>query len=201
MASHIFGPQKNADSHRRKLAALAPLLAFVLVACSNGSPALKQNTEPPKISSTGVTITDLDAAAVLSGTCDDIGKMDRGFSLQLDGSTWVSQPSLTCTNGTFSIRINSLGREMGFIPRKRATRIAVVRRTAITGKTSESNITVTYVPNVIPGGFSEGGGIATAPGKYIMRGSFSGVQKESSSVHESADHKYKMILNRDKGEL
>lgn len=174
---------------------------FALAACSNGSPDLRQNSDAPRLASTGLTITELDTSAVLTGTCDDLGRLDRGFSLKLDGSTWVSQPTLTCVNGAFSHRVAALGTEMGFTPRKREKRFAVVRRSSATGKVTDLPIEVTYLPNVMPGGFAEGGGVLRAPGKYILRGSFSGIQKESATVLRTTPAKFQMILNRDKGDL
>lgn len=173
-------------------------LTFLFMACSNSTPEVRQNSAAPTISSSGLTITDLDAAAELTGTCQDIGKQEKGFELQLDGTTWISQLAAVCTNGTFKIRVAKLGREMQFQNKIRAVKNARVRRHSVTGKSGETEIAVRYIPDVAPGAFAEGGGISNVAGKYILRGSLSGIQKETGATLTSTDSKFKMVLSRDK---
>ncbi len=175
----------------RKLSLLFCASVLGLSACSNSTPSLVQQTAPPQVASKGITIKHLDAAANVTGTCDDIGKMDRGFEIQIAG-TWKPAPQVECVNGAFSIRVERLGRELQFNEFVRATKSVRVRRSAITGKATEVDVAVTYAPNLVPGGLADGGGIGTGPG-YILRGSFSGPQKEKVLTSS----KFRAVLSRD----
>jgi hypothetical protein len=184
----------------------ATLAAFVIVlfaaACSNSTPEVRQNSASPTVASTGITISDLDAAAILTGTCQEVGRLDKGFEIQLDGSTWISKPTATCTNGRFQIRVEKLGVEMQFQNRVRATKEARVRRSSITGKTGETAVPVRYIPDTVSGGVANGGGVLKSnSGMFILRGSFQNNPKETETVATSTDAKFKMILSQDKDRL
>ena len=179
---------------------LVALIAVISVgACSNSTPELKQQSGAPQLTGNHIVIQSLDANANVTGTCDNLGKQDKGFALSFSSiSDWVMQSSVTCTDGVFTTRVEKLGRSMQFTEFKKETKKLRMRRFSITGKTTETEITVEYAPNLMPGGFAEGGGVAIAGGKFIVRGSFSGSQKETGVTLTSHDAKFKAVLSRDR---
>ena len=193
----MIASQLSRYSHRLIDVGSAVVVLLFIAGCSNSTPDVRQNSAAPTLASKGLTISDLDASADVTGSCQDIGKLDKGFEIQLDGSTWLSKHDVVCTNGSFKIRVEKLGRSMLFHLNTRGTKNARVRRTSITGKSSEIDVAVNYIPDVAPGSVAEGGG-TEASGKYILRGSFSGTQKETGSTFVTSDAKFKMVLSRDK---
>jgi hypothetical protein len=126
-------------------------IALLLSACSDGKPIIQQNTELPAISSLAVVITSIDQTATVMGSCDQIGKIGKGFEVYFPSKGWVEpDASAECVDNVFRITVPKLGREMEFDELQPQTKGLRVRRTTVVGLVAEISVDVEYRPDITP---------------------------------------------------
>jgi hypothetical protein len=126
----------------------------LLSACSDGKPVIQQNTELPSLSSLSVVITSLDQTATVTGSCEQIGKIGKGFEVYFPLRGWVESDSAAeCIDNVFRITVPRLGREMEFNELEPQTRALRVRRTTVVGLVTEISVDVEYRPDTTPDSF------------------------------------------------